>query len=65
MKNLYLIFKELFYSLTGALGCFVIMEILRPGMVLAYININWVLIFWLIIGILVLTINDIKIKINN
>gem|GEM_PF-736721 len=54
-ETIYLISKELFYALTGALVIFVVLEIIRPGVVLAYININWVLIFWLAIGIVILT----------
>ena len=49
------ILEEIFYVLTGALVIFVIMEIVWSGIVLAYININWVLIFWLISVILLLT----------
>lgn len=49
MKLLY----ELFYVLTGALLIFSIMELVWPGTVLAYININRVLIFWLLIGIVI------------
>lgn len=59
-KNLYLIFKELFYALTGALVIFVVMEIIWPGIVLAYININYVLISWLIIGIVLLVISELN-----
>ena len=54
--NLYIIARELFYVLTGAICIFVILEIMWPGVVLAYINVNWVLIFWLLIGILILFI---------
>lgn len=53
-----IILKEFFYVLTGALVIFSVLEIFWPGVVLSYININWVLIFWLIIGILILIIND-------
>lgn len=53
------IMKELFYTLTGALIIFTILELVRPGIVLAYLNINWVLIFWLIAAIvIVLTKNQ-------
>ncbi|MBI4812009.1 hypothetical protein HY798_00955 [Candidatus Falkowbacteria bacterium] len=52
--NLPSIFRELFYVLSGALLIFSILEIVWPGIVLAYVNINWVLIFWLIIGIVLL-----------
>jgi len=51
-KNI--LFQELFYVLTAALGIFIVFESGWPGLVLAYININWVLILWLISGILLL-----------
>ncbi|NCO79707.1 hypothetical protein CO116_00360 [Candidatus Falkowbacteria bacterium CG_4_9_14_3_um_filter_38_19] len=54
MDKARIIFKELFYTLTGALILFVILETAWPGVVLAYFNINWLLIFWLIAGILIL-----------
>lgn len=54
-KTIYLIFKEIFYMLTAALAVFVILELVWPGVILAYININWVLIFWLFVGIVILT----------
>jgi len=50
--------KELFYILTAALVIFSIMEVIHPGIVLAYININWVLIFWLIAGIVITTVKN-------
>ncbi len=46
-----IIFRELFYVLTAALVIFALLEVIWPGIVLAYINLNWLLIFWLIIGI--------------
>jgi len=58
--NLNLITKELFYTLTGALIVFCFLEIIWPGIVLAYININWLLIFWLITGMVILIINQEK-----
>jgi hypothetical protein len=51
MKQL---FKEFFYILTTAVVIFFIMELIVPGIVMAYININWVLILWLFNGIVVL-----------
>lgn len=54
MNNLYLALKEFFYVLTGALVVFAVLELVWSGVVLAYININWVLIFWLAIGIVIL-----------
>ena len=50
-------FKELFYMLTGALIIFCFLEIISPNLVLAYININWVLIIWFANGILILIKN--------
>lgn len=58
MKKSASILKEIFYVLTGALVAFVLLEIAWPGVVLAYININWVLIFWVFIGIIVLIIDN-------
>jgi hypothetical protein len=54
MKNINLIFKELFYVLTGGLVIFVILEIAWPNVVLAYLNLNWVLLSWLFAGIIIL-----------
>jgi len=54
MKNINLIFKEFFYVLTGALVVFVILEIAWPNVVIAYLNLNWVLLAWLFAGIIVL-----------
>jgi fucose permease len=54
IKYINTITKELFYVLTGALIIFIILEIVWPGVVLAYININLVLIFWLAVGIVIL-----------
>ena len=49
-----MILKETFYVLTGSLAVFVVLETVWPGMVLAYININWVLLFWFLNVILIL-----------
>jgi hypothetical protein len=45
---------ELFYVLTAALVIFIIMELIWPDVVLAYINLNWVLLLWLVCGIIIL-----------
>lgn len=52
-----IILKEVFYVLAGAIVVFCGLEIFWAGLVLAYFNINFLLIFWLIIGILILLIN--------
>ncbi|MFH0891838.1 MAG: hypothetical protein V1867_03605 [Candidatus Falkowbacteria bacterium] len=48
--------KETFYCLTGALVVFSGLEYLWSDLVLAYININWVLILWLVNGIVIVMI---------
>lgn len=52
-----LIFQEIFYALTGGIIIFSAMEIFWPGIILAYFNLNWLLIFWLFNVILILSIN--------
>lgn len=44
--------QELYYFLSAALICFVILEMIQPGLVLGYLNLNYWLIFWLADGIL-------------
>lgn len=60
----YCYIKELFYVLTGAVVLFGVLELVWPGVVLSYFNLNWLLIFWLIIGIVLLVIRkeDLNIK---
>ncbi len=58
LKNINTTLKEIFHVLSGALVIFVILEIIWHGIVLAYININWVLIFWLFTGILILILSN-------
>jgi dTDP-4-dehydrorhamnose 3,5-epimerase len=52
--------SEVFYTATAALVIFSLMEIIWPGIVLAYLNLNHVLLFWLIISIITLIIKDEK-----
>ena len=56
-KKSYLFLRELFYVLTGALVVFAVLEIFWNNVVLSYVDMNWVLIVWLINGILILVIN--------
>ncbi|MFH1822122.1 MAG: hypothetical protein ABH830_00290 [Patescibacteria group bacterium] len=60
MLNIF--FKELFYVLTGAIIIFAILEIFWPRLVLAYFNLNWLLILWLIVGIVLLGFKNKKEK---
>ncbi|MFH1326313.1 MAG: hypothetical protein ABIH48_02490 [Candidatus Falkowbacteria bacterium] len=46
--------KELFYILLTALIIFIAMELIRPNIVQAYINLNILLILWLMAGIVLL-----------
>lgn len=57
MKNFNLILKELFYALSASLIIFSFFEIIKPKSVLAYFNINWVLILWIVNAILLLVLN--------
>ncbi|MFH1412735.1 MAG: hypothetical protein ABIG10_01770 [bacterium] len=50
--------KEIFYVLGIALIIFAIMEIIKPRIVLAYININLILVLWLLSGIIVIINKD-------
>ena len=52
--------EELFYISTLAVVVFVIFEVMWPRVFLAYINFGLVLIFWLITGIMLLTVNKNK-----
>jgi len=51
---LYLITKEVFYILLTALVIFSVMEIIAPNIVQAYINLNLILILWLISSIILI-----------
>ena len=51
------ILKEIFYVLNGALGIFVVLELLWSGIVLAYINLNLVLLLWIFVGIVIVIKN--------
>lgn len=54
MKLDYKIFKEINLALSAALVCLLGLETLWPGSVLAYINLNYGLILWVLSVILVL-----------
>ena len=52
----YQIIKEIYRALLVAIIIFIIMEIIKPGIVISFINFNLLLIFWLISGIILLLI---------
>jgi hypothetical protein len=58
--KLKILIEELFYALTVSLAIFGVMEIIRPRLVLAYINLSWLLLAWLVIGVLYLFIDKNK-----
>lgn len=47
------ILTELFYVLSAALIVFALLEAVWPGFLLGYVNLNYFLIIWLIIGIII------------
>jgi len=51
-------FKETFKVLTAGMVIFAGLELIWPGMVIAYLNLNLVLIFWFINSIILLLLND-------
>ncbi len=55
--KLYIITREIFYVLIAALLIFVIMEIIKPDIVQAYISLNLILILWLASAIVLLIIS--------
>lgn len=52
--NLGLIKREVFYWLTTALVIFIGLEILASRMILAYFNLNWLILLWLVSGLVLL-----------
>jgi len=57
MEKNYLILREIFYFLTLSAIVLTLLELSWNGMVLAYFNINWLLISWVFVGIVILLIN--------
>jgi len=53
---LYLITKEIFYTLTFALFIFSALELFFPNIVQAYFSLNFVLILWLLSGIVAIVV---------
>jgi hypothetical protein len=49
-----IVIQELFYFFTVALVIFVLMELIRPRIVLAYFNLSWLILAWMLSGLAVL-----------
>ena len=54
--KLYIIIREIFYALTITLFIFIVMEFFFPDIVQAYFSLNFVLILWILSGIVLLLI---------
>ncbi len=50
-KTIQLISRELFYASSLALAVFILMEIAFPHIVLAYFNLNYLILLWLAFGL--------------
>jgi cell division protein FtsW (lipid II flippase) len=49
--------RELFYVLNGAIFIFFVMELIKPRIVLAYFNLNYLLIIWVFLAIVIVSRN--------
>lgn len=54
MEKRRLIFRELFYFFSVLIGVFVLLEIIWPNIILAYFNLNYLVILWLAAGLAML-----------
>jgi hypothetical protein len=54
MKKQPVIIRELFYFFTSLGAVFIILEIIWPNIILAYFNLNWLLVLWLMVGLILL-----------
>ena len=50
------IIKEVYYVLGGAMVLFGLMELIKPQIVIAYLNFNLIFVVWLLSGIILLWI---------
>jgi hypothetical protein len=57
-KKVKIIVEEIFFALTVSLVVFGILELIKPRIVLAYLDLNYLLLAWLIFGIILLKIGD-------
>lgn len=52
----YSVIEELYFGLTISSGILLLLELIKPGLVIAYISLNYWLLLWCISGILVVYI---------
>lgn len=55
-NNRAIIAEELFYWLSVALAIFIVLEIIWPNLILAYFNLNYLILLWLLSGVGVLIV---------
>lgn len=53
-KNLAIISREFFYFFSAFIVSAIILELLWPNITLAYFNLNYLIIFWLVSGLIYL-----------
>ena len=51
-----IVLEEIFRILGLALLIFIVLEMIKPRLILAYLNLNFLLLVWLAIGILILVL---------
>lgn len=49
--------REVFYFLTAALFVFYILELIKPNIVIAYLNLAYLLIIWILVAIVIIVNN--------
>lgn len=54
MANKQLVIRESFYFLTALTAVFIVFEIIWPNIILAYFNLNYLIILWLAVGMFLL-----------
>jgi hypothetical protein len=53
-KDFSIIKREIFYFFSAAIAVFVGLEIIWPSIILAYFNLNYLLVLWLISGLILI-----------
>ncbi len=56
-KKTAILIQEIFYAASVAVAAFYILEIVWPGVVFSRLDLDLVLLFWLLIGIVLLALN--------
>jgi len=51
MTKQQLVLRELFYFFTALIGACLLLEIIWPNLILAYFNVDYLLVLWLAVGL--------------